>query len=407
VATGAAARTASTAARAATHAGRALDPMTHVARGTSAAFSALRVPDLTAHLAAINAIDATRLPDNAGYRLPDGTTIPPNPTLDDLPLGTATLRLDDSTILIPHNPAITTPGIIIDPLGNTRLLPDGTLTDQGGNVLPRSGTAGPHVTGPSPREPEFVGSEPSSMAEFSAAGRATNVEVRFGIGGGDAVDVSDAETGGADIARADEPGGMGADTNGSHAGSGDVPSDMGTGGPSATAEWFDGRGTPTPRPQTHGLGDNHPGFSMMAQNDPFYRNALNISPLDGHYDVVAHGDPHHTYMHAADGRRISPRELAQIIRNQADYAPGSPIRLLSCNTGHMNGTFARRLAQHLGVPVIAPDGYLYSTALGRMGIHGELRRVFPSQVPDLPGSFHRYHVDGTVEELERSEWAVE
>ncbi|MGP4115509.1 ADP-ribosyltransferase, partial [Streptomyces sp. 4N509B] len=136
VATGAAARTASTAARAATHAGRALDPMTHVARGTSAAFSALRLPDLTAHLAAINAIDATRLPDNAGYRLPDSTTIPPNPTLDDLPLGTATLRLDDSTILIPHNPEDLVPeGAVLDPETGELLLPNGVIANSDGIVV--------------------------------------------------------------------------------------------------------------------------------------------------------------------------------------------------------------------------------------------------------------------------------
>ncbi len=163
-------------------------------------------------------------------------------------------------------------------------------------------------------------------------------------------------------------------------------------------------GTPVLSPQTHPLG--RPGFSVMAEDDQFYRNARKaLKPLPGHYDVVAHGTPGSVSMDSTDGRSLSPRELAEIIRHRSDYEPGTPIRLLSCNTGHADGTFARQLAQALGTDVIAPDGYLYLNGHGRMGVDSENKEISYWDVKRLPGTFHRYSPDGNVTELtDRSEW---
>lgn len=158
--------------------------------------------------------------------------------------------------------------------------------------------------------------------------------------------------------------------------------------------------------QTHPFDDGHPGFSLMDENDRFYRYARELEPLPGHYDVIAHGTPNSISMDTTDGRPMTPRELANLIRHRADYEPGTPVRLLSCNTGHLDGNFASRLARCLNAPVVAPDGYLYINASGELGVDRALRRTLhPSRVPDLPNTFHRFHPDGRVEELERSDVA--
>jgi hypothetical protein len=169
---------------------------------------------------------------------------------------------------------------------------------------------------------------------------------------------------------------------------------------------LEGRGTPTPTPQTHPLGQNRDGFSIMRADDPFYREALKSKPLPGHYDVVAHGTPHNTLMDTAGGRELTPRQMADILRRRPDYAPGTPVRLLSCNTGHLDGSFAAQLARDLNAPVIAPDGFLYADRWGRFGVHRD-RLLFVNNVPALPNTFYRYHPGGYVEEIPRSEWAVD
>ncbi|MGA4839874.1 hypothetical protein [Streptomyces sp. G45] len=165
------------------------------------------------------------------------------------------------------------------------------------------------------------------------------------------------------------------------------------------------RGTPSPTPQTHTLGPDRPGFSIMRENDLFYRSALRSKAFPGHYDVVAHGTQHSTLMDTA-GRELTARQMADIIRRRPDYEPGMPIRLLSCNTGHVDGTFARQLARDLGVPVLAPDGFLHADGFGRFGVDREAR-LDAADVTRLPDSFYRYHPGGYVEEIPRSEWVVE
>ncbi|MEU4319009.1 glycohydrolase toxin TNT-related protein [Nocardia fluminea] len=170
-----------------------------------------------------------------------------------------------------------------------------------------------------------------------------------------------------------------------------------------TAEGLEERGNPAASPTTHPFTDDRPGFSIMSASDRFYQDVQRVPPLAGHYDVVAHGRPDSVNMDSTGGGAMSARELANLIRHRSDYVPGTPIRLLSCNTGRLDGNFARSLAQALGTPVVAPDGYLY-TSRGRLGVDARLRSISPWQVPRLPDTCHRFHPDGRVEELDRSEW---
>lgn len=164
------------------------------------------------------------------------------------------------------------------------------------------------------------------------------------------------------------------------------------------------QGTPTVRRKTFDLGPGRQGFSIMSRNDRFYQNVLNIKPLPDHYDIVAHGTTHYTAMDTVEGRAVTAREMANIIRRRPDYHPGMPVRLLSCNTGRTDGVFASQLARNLGVSVIAPDGYLYLDQWGRMGVDRSLNLRFFGNPERLPNSFFRYHPDGHSEELPRSEW---
>ncbi|WP_084787197.1 glycohydrolase toxin TNT-related protein [Nocardia sp. Root136] len=170
-----------------------------------------------------------------------------------------------------------------------------------------------------------------------------------------------------------------------------------------TADGLEERGNPAASPTTHPFTDDRPGFSIMSATDRFYQDVQSVRPLAGHYDVVAHGRPDSVNMDSTGGGAMSARELANVIRHRPDYVPGTPIRLLSCNTGRLDGNFARSLAQALGTPVVAPDGYLY-TSRGRLGVDARLRSISPWQVPRLPDTCHRFHPDGRVEELDRSEW---
>lgn len=52
---------------------------------------------------------------------------------------------------------------------------------------------------------------------------------------------------------------------------------------------------------------------------------------------------------------MTVKELADKLREEG-WKEGEPVTLVSCNTG--DGDFPQQLADELGVPVTAPDGYV-------------------------------------------------
>uniref|UniRef100_UPI000AA074EB hypothetical protein n=1 Tax=Streptomyces kebangsaanensis TaxID=864058 RepID=UPI000AA074EB len=193
-------------------AGRALDPMTYVAKGAGAGLS--KVGDISKALKGIGTIDIPKLPDNA-IVLPEGTVKLADGTVH-LPEGTAlpagATKLPGGTVQLPH----ATPAF---PEGTTRLPsmdgspaqyldPHGNLLDHEGNVVqhaneaPRelaSGADVPRVDSPV-REPALVG-----------AGAHTAEQAGQHIRLGDSLDTSLG-----DVGRT-------ADTAAVHAGGGNVP----------------------------------------------------------------------------------------------------------------------------------------------------------------------------------------
>lgn len=84
----------------------------------------------------------------------------------------------------------------------------------------------------------------------------------------------------------------------------------------------------------------------------------NIQRKEGYYDIVGHGNPEIIEFF---GQKINEKTVAKIVTGRADYR-GEKIRLLSCMTGRMDedgNCFAQRLANAVGVEVIAPNNLLY------------------------------------------------
>ncbi|RAS63640.1 hypothetical protein C8D87_10641 [Lentzea atacamensis] len=87
-----------------------------------------------------------------------------------------------------------------------------------------------------------------------------------------------------------------------------------------------------------------------------------VEGFEDYDDVWVHGSPRGVApdYDAAEGGTdlIDHRVLARMIQNSPNY-PGGPVRLCSCNTGSVSGSFAQDLANKLGQNVLAPEGYLY------------------------------------------------
>ncbi|MEU3992259.1 hypothetical protein AB0F24_28545 [Streptomyces platensis] len=411
---------AATAAKAVSIAGKvghAIDPMTYVFKGAGAGIS--KIGNVMAHLKGLGHVEAPKISEGA-YSLPEGATKMPDGTVQ-LPKGATVpdgaIKLPDGRIKLPEGTVTLPPNTVKDPFNGRYMDGAGSLYKEDGSLLqraedaPKGETASPAASADNPRIDSPVHQDQRVPA--GVGGRGDDF-TRVDPGTTDqlpvASDTAAHANGHSDHITSDGAPGEGAvdwgrsheePTIAGHAGDG-IPDDP------ALADWFHGKGNPTPNPQTHSLGEGRSGFSIMESADPFYRNALKANPIAGHYDIVAHGTPHEAFMHSADGRKISPQDMANIVRRRPDYTPGTPIRLLSCNTGHTDGTFARRLAHYIKAPVVAPDGYLYSSRRGWFGVDRELSyKVRPSQVRDLPGAFYRYSPDGRVEKLERSDWAAD
>lgn len=102
-----------------------------------------------------------------------------------------------------------------------------------------------------------------------------------------------------------------------------------------------------------------------------------VKPENGKYDIALHGSDKSAEFF---GKPIDAYTLAKIIKSRKDYKVGTPIRLLSCNTGNTNETgncFAQLLANELHTTVYAPTEKIYvnpdgSFVIGKKG-DGEMK----------------------------------
>ncbi|MEU0540323.1 ADP-ribosyltransferase [Nocardia sp. NPDC005978] len=87
-------------------------------------------------------------------------------------------------------------------------------------------------------------------------------------------------------------------------------------------------------------------------DSPEVQRAFQNVRNEGAHDVVVHGNRFGNP--TVDGNvEITPQQVIDAVRNNPDYVPGTPIRLLSCFSANDIG-FAQQIADALGVPVLAP-----------------------------------------------------
>ncbi|MFE6923270.1 T3SS effector HopA1 family protein, partial [Nocardia sp. NPDC057663] len=96
-------------------------------------------------------------------------------------------------------------------------------------------------------------------------------------------------------------------------------------------------------------------------NDTSTHNVRNNLRNEGAHDVIVHGS---RSGHPIPGRsdRVDPEVIAQAIRDNPDYVPGTPIRLISCHAG-ADGSWAKQLSDLIGAPVQAPTREVGTTNL--------------------------------------------
>lgn len=142
------------------------------------------------------------------------------------------------------------------------------------------------------------------------------------------------------------------------------------------------------------------GRTYVAQNDQLYQNAQSYEVAPGEFGLVVHGNPSEVAIKDENGQwiQMSPEDMAKLIKSDPSWNGTSPVRLVSCNTGDTsqvgNDCFAQRLADHLGVDVIAPDkfaaiqnGTPYSTSA--MVVSG--KAVAATRLSNADGAFVRFH----------------
>lgn len=117
-----------------------------------------------------------------------------------------------------------------------------------------------------------------------------------------------------------------------------------------------------------GVSTDKPIFATDTETNKFASNVKKVAPDPKYYDVALHGTSTSAEFF---GEPIDAYLLASIIRNRKDYAPGKPVRLLSCNTGNTSETgncFAQLLANELNAHVIAPNDTLWVKDNGELVI---------------------------------------
>ena len=124
-----------------------------------------------------------------------------------------------------------------------------------------------------------------------------------------------------------------------------------------------------------------------------------VPPDPKRFTIQVHADPTSAYL---GDRKLSAKELADIIRGTPGYAPGTPVRMVACNAGRPlpNGApnLAQQLSHHLGAEVLAGDQTIWANHHGISTAGGSQMRPDNFGVPtphlDQPGRWHVFRPDG-------------
>ncbi|WP_152989910.1 hypothetical protein [Frankia sp. ACN1ag] len=115
------------------------------------------------------------------------------------------------------------------------------------------------------------------------------------------------------------------------------------------------------------------GRAFYGEKDHRMRDAASaVRPLAGVYTADLHGTPGSFIV---DGTTLDGRDLGRLIRADGEWR-GRPIRLVSCETGRGEAPVAQDLADHLGVPVVAPTELVANKEDGSLILIKERRNSF-------------------------------
>ncbi len=93
----------------------------------------------------------------------------------------------------------------------------------------------------------------------------------------------------------------------------------------------------------------HTPTSTALGDDPATHRVQNNLRNEGDFDVIFHADQNGTPLN-----NLTPDQIVDAIRSNPNYNPGTPIRLIACNTAN-NPDLARHIANELGAPVHTPS----------------------------------------------------
>lgn len=100
--------------------------------------------------------------------------------------------------------------------------------------------------------------------------------------------------------------------------------------------------------------------------DKLHDYAKKIKPLEGYDDFVCHATPDEFLIYDGDYKMpITPERYAELIKLSSDFHDG-PIRIISCQAGAKANGVAQKLADELGVKVLAPTEIVNVDDKGRM-----------------------------------------
>lgn len=110
---------------------------------------------------------------------------------------------------------------------------------------------------------------------------------------------------------------------------------------------------------------------FLNKSSELYRRMKKVKPLEGYYDVMGHSDGYSLiYGDLNDiddepGTAFTMKELKAVIHSDESYK-GGPIRVVACDAGGTTDGLAQKLADEMGVEVLAPTASVYVDYDGTM-----------------------------------------
>lgn len=114
----------------------------------------------------------------------------------------------------------------------------------------------------------------------------------------------------------------------------------------------------------------------------FYRGAKNFQSPSAVFTVAGHGN--NRYVWDLNDRNLDVDRLYDLIFNDKDFPGKEAVLLISCQTGKGRESIAQQLADRLGVPVVAPDEYVFFREDGSFYL--AKGRSIPGAIVPIPGT---------------------